>query len=261
MVPFCSALVGNFHSALDTMDRKLIDRKPSAQAQSEIQGSARPNLFQMLEECDRLLDQVSGRDHVAIRVLVQLGLRPEELAALRRNDARDGELFIDEAMIDGKVEQTKTPASAAKMYVPPDLWRELQHYLETLDDSTEAWMFPSARKDVPMRPANFLRRVLKPAAIRAGIALRTDAKGDVTTALNFQTLRRTSSTWFGDKAKDPKSIQAHMRHTDPLMSLRVYQQEIPTTVKAASLAFEQDLLELKRKREADLAANGNARLV
>jgi integrase len=112
-----------------------------------------------------------------------------------------------------------------------------------------------------MRPANFLRRVLKPAAIRAGIALRTDAKGDVTTALNFQTLRRTSSTWFGDKAKDPKSIQAHMRHTDPLMSLRVYQQEIPTTVKAASLAFEQDLLELKRKREADLGANGNARVV
>jgi len=44
-------------------------------------------------------------------------------------------------------------------------------------------------------------------------------------------------------------------------SLRVYQQEIPTTVKAASLAFEQDLLELKRKREADLGANGNARVV
>jgi hypothetical protein len=56
-----------------------------------------------------------------------------------------------------------------------------------------------------MRPGNFLRRVLKRAAIRAGIVIAVDGGGDQTTALNFQSLRRTSSTLFGARAKDSKS--------------------------------------------------------
>jgi integrase len=259
-VSLLSKLTLYLRAILDmAVDRRLIDRNPARKLKAK--SRRRPSkLFQMLEECDRLLSEVSGRDHLAIRLLVQLGLRAEELAALRRNDVRGAELIVDESMVDGHVEDTKTPASAARMFVPPDLWLELQHYLETVDDCPEAWLFPSSRKHIPMRPANFLRRVLKPAAIRAKIAIRHEANGTVKTGLNFQTLRRTSSTWFGDKAKDPKSIQAHMRHSDPLMSLRVYQQEVPATVKAASLAFEADLLELKRKREAESGVN-NPRVV
>jgi hypothetical protein len=64
-------------------------------------------------------------------------------------------------------------------------------------------------------------------------------------------LRRTSSTLFGAKAKDPKSTQAHMRHADPSITLKIYQQAIPAEVKAAALALETDLLEQRRKREAE----------
>jgi hypothetical protein len=70
-----------------------------------------------------------------------------------------------------------------------------------LGQSPETWLFPSSRKQIPTRPANFLRRVLKPAAIRAKIALRPDKKGGMTTALNFQSLRRTSATEYGARAK------------------------------------------------------------
>ena len=91
--------------------------------------------------------------------------------------------------------------------------------------------------------------MLKPAAIRAALALTTDSKGEPATALNFQSLRRTSSTLFGGRAKDPKSTQAHMRHTDPQITLRHYQQAIPAEVKAAALVFERDLLAQKRRRE------------
>jgi hypothetical protein len=100
-----------------------------------------------------------------------------------------------------------------------------------------------------MRPSNFLRRVLKPAAIRAGIAARTNFKKEICTALNFQSLRRTSATLFGAKAKDPKSTQAHMRHVDPSGTLKHYQQEVPAAVRSAALALETDLLEQRRKRE------------
>lgn len=153
-------------------------------------------------------------------------------------------------------------SGAAVMYVPPDLALELKHYLEHIDKDPLAWLFPSSRKAAPMRPGNFLNRVLKPAATRAGIAIRKNAKGKDTTALNFQSLRRTSSTLFGDKAKDPKSTQAHMRHADPHVTLMHYQQTIPATMKAAAIAFETELLEQQRKREAKLLEEGaNVRLV
>jgi integrase len=126
------------------------------------------------------------------------------------------------------------------MYLPPDLETELRHYLEILPAVPDGWLFPSRRKGIPTRPGNFLNRVLKPAAVKAGLELRGLGVGKVTSAVNFQSLRRTSSTLFGAIAKDPKSTQAHMRHTDPLITLTHYQQSIPAEVKAAALVFERD---------------------
>ena len=109
---------------------------------------------------------------------------------------------------------------------------------------------------MPTRPGNFLNRVLKPAAVNAGVAMRDLGESKTTSDVNFQSLRRTSSTLFGARAKDPKSTQAHMRHTDPYVTLKHYQQEIPAEVKAAALALERDLLDQKRRREETLEANG-----
>ena len=150
-----------------------------------------------------------------------------------------------------KQSRRKLLPSEAVMYVPPDLELDLQHYLGTLPDDLDGWLFPSSRKGVPVRPGNFLNRVLKPAALLAGVAVRTTAKGKPTSGLNYQSLRRTSSTLFGAKAKDPKSTQAHMRHADPTITLKLDQQSIPAEVKAAALAFEADLLAQKLRREVE----------
>jgi integrase len=133
--------------------------------------------FDSSEECGALYNEVSGRDHVAIRILVQLGLRSEEWCALRRNDVREHELVIDEAVVNSRTKEPKTLASASSVFVPPNLATELRHYLETIHPSPTAWLFPSSHKDVPIRPANFLKRVLKPAAIRAGIAITQGRQG------------------------------------------------------------------------------------
>ena len=42
-----------------------------------------------------------------------------------------------------------------------------------------------------------------------------------------------------------------MRHADPSITLKIYQQAIPAEVKAAALALETDLLEQRRKHEAE----------
>ena len=98
--------------------------------------------------------------------------------------------------------------------------------------------------------------MLKPAALRAGLSVFQTAKGKTTSAANFQPLRRTSSTLVGARAKDPKSTQAHIRHTDPYVTLKHDQREIPAEVKATALALERDLLNQKRKRPETLEANG-----
>jgi integrase len=217
-------------------------------------------LWHPAEECAALYAELSGRDHLAARILVQLGLRSEELFALRRNDVRGEEMVIDEAIQEGDVKDTKTEASEGSVFIPPDLAIELKHHLDMIDPSPTAWLFPSSRKGIPTRPGDFLKRVLKPAAIRAGIAPRRNASGKETTGLNFQSLRRTSSTLFGARAKDPKLVQAHLRHADPQVTLEHYQKAIPAEVKAAAIALEADLLEQERKRR-DEPGVGNARLV
>ncbi len=261
-VSLLSKLTTHLRAILNVaVDRRLIDRNPARNLKAKSR-KRRCNLSHSSEECGALYMGVSGRDHVAIRILVQLGLRSEELCALRRNDVRENELVIDEAVVNGRTKEPKTLASASSVFVPPDLATELRHYLETIDPSPTAWLFPSSREDVPIRPANFLKRVLKPAAIRAGIAVTKNAKGKETTALNFQSLRRTSSTLFGARAKDPKSTQAHMRHADPQVTLRHYQQAVPAEVKAAAIALEADLIEQQRILEERLRAEvANGRLV
>lgn len=230
----------------EAVDRGLLERNPARKLRAKSRQRA-SSLSHTSEECAALFGATSGRDRVALRLLVQLGLRSEELFALRRNDVRAGELVVDEAIVEGRSKGPKTLTSADVMYLPPDLALELSHYLETLETAPDAWLFPSIRKHTPMRPANFLRRVLKPAAIRANIATTTDAKGEKTTALNFQSLRRTAATLFGARAKDPKLNQRHMRHADPSVTLRHYQQAIPAEVKAAAIALESELLEAQRK--------------
>jgi len=127
------------------VDRRLIDCNPARRLKPK--SRKRPSsLFHTLAECDRLLAQVSGRDHLAIRLVVQLALRPEEDFALRRNDVRESELVIDEALVEGETKEPKTLASAAVMYVPPDLALELKHYLEGIDEDPQGWLFPSSRK-------------------------------------------------------------------------------------------------------------------
>jgi integrase len=239
------------------VDRALITRNPARKLKAKSRRRA-SNLSHTAEECGALSAAVTGRDHLAIRILIQLGLRSEELCALRRNDVRDHELVIDEAVVNGQTKEPKTLASASAVYVPSDLATELKHYLETIDPAPLVWLFPSSLKHVPMRPSNFLKRVLKPAAIRAGIAIRVDAKGTQTTGLNFQSLRRTSSTLFGARAKDPKSTQAHMRHADPHVTLKHYQQAIPAEVRAAAIALEADLVEQERKRKELIRADAKS---
>jgi integrase len=62
------------------------------------------------------------------------------------------------------------------------------------------------------------------------------------TDVDFRALRRTCATLFGDRAKDPKSTQAQLRHADPTNTLKHYQKSVPASLKAAANMLENDSL-------------------
>ena len=201
-----------------------------------------------VRECRRLLAELSGRDHLIVRILIQLGLRPEELFALRRNDVQGDQLCIDEALVDGRSAALKTDASAAYMYVPREIRLELKSWLESKPGEPNDWLFRTAHgRPGPLNQNNYRERILQPAAIRAAIGVSDSGKKDkkgkpiLRTDVDFRCLRRTCATLFGAKAKDPKSTQTQLRHADPTVTLKHYQKSIPESVRSAGDELERDL--------------------
>ena len=189
----------------------LIASNPARNPGYRLKAKSRKTVSQRylnIEECQRLLTAASDNPHPLIfRILIQLGLRSEELFALRRDDVIGDTLRIDEAIVEGASSTVKTEASEASVYIPPDLRAEIHGWLQQSISDPRDWLFPSP-KGRPWGSQNYLNRVLKPAAVRArvGLLVRKTRTGTAieTTDLNFQVLRRTCGTLFGAIAKDPR---------------------------------------------------------
>jgi integrase len=231
--------VTHLRAILDQAEElKIIERNPMRSRTVKIEYKSRKRKserYLSLEECRKLLSTLFGRDHLILRMFIQLGLRPEELFALRRNDVGADFIRIDEAFTKGQIKETKTDESAANVYVPPDLMVELRTWMASNSGNGDDWLFPASRSRKserlsPISQNNYRNRVLKPLAEKAGIQ-----------NLDLLTLRRTCATHFGQKA-NPKDTQAQLRHSDPLTTLKYYQQSIPDSVKRAAVALEAEIV-------------------
>lgn len=235
--------VTHLRSILDHAEElKIVERNPMRSRTLKIEYKSRKKKserYLSIEECRTFVSGLFGRDHLIVRMFIQLGLRPEELFALRGNDVGEDFIEIDEAFTKGQVKETKTEESAGRVYVPPDLMLELRTWMRSVGGNPHDWLFPAARRRGspelrPINPNNYRNRVLKPLAEKAGIP-----------DLDLLTLRRTCATHFGQKAT-PKDTQAQLRHADPWTTLKYYQQSIPESVKRAAVALESEIVQ---KRE------------
>ena len=200
-----------------------------------------------LDECRALLSQLSGRDHLIVRLFIQLGVLPEELFALRRNDVHDEFIRIDEVVSRGQTREIHPGEHGVNLYVPPGLRRELRVWMASNGGNGEDWLFPAGcprgtNSLSPISQANFRLRVLKPAAERAGIS-----------DLDMLTLRRTCATHFGKKAS-AEVAQAQMRLRWPFTTFQHSQRRLADSLKSVAMAFEAEMFTAKRPRS--FATNG-----
>lgn len=209
------------------------------------------------EEIIELLGVLSGRDRLIIRMFLVLGLRPGELFALRRNDRiYPSQIRIDESVSeelsgDEKLVTTKTEASDSYVWLPKSIETELDFWLETsVDRAPESFVFASLA-GTPINLNNFLNRSVKPAAKRARaklIAAGAQLPAGFLANINHQAFRRTCATHM-QGIGSVKDVQSHLRHSTPAMTIGVYMQQIPASVRAAVEALDQKLNPLSTNLE------------
>ena len=221
-------------SALDeAVEQDYLRKNPARKL--ELGDTREPNKRNLSgDELCKIFNALTGEDHLILKIFVMTALRPGEEFALRWNDFDGDVLRIERAVKrvkkgKEKIGKPKTKKSSAKVYVPQSLQVELAHWKEIVrPKSDDLYIFPS-RNGTPKDAHNYLRRHLKPLAEKLHVP-----------GLTFQSLRRSFATLIQGKGT-PKDVQTQMRHTDPLMALKVYTQPIPESVKKSVEALDSEL--------------------
>jgi integrase len=111
------------------------------------------------------------------------------------------------------------------------MWLQIRRmadaYHRTAPPEPNDLLFPT-ETGTPYRIGNYLKRILKPIAQRAGIL-----------DLTYQALRRTFATHF-QRYGSPKDAQAQLRHSKLEMT-GWYMKQIPETVRAAVEKIDADI--------------------
>jgi integrase len=228
------------------LDEQLILKNPGRKIEMPSNRLRKPcGRFLSIEEIRRLLSAaaaVSFRERLIVRLFVVCGLRAQEMFVLRVEDIEPGILRIDEALKEAekgaaRIGDTKSTSSNAYVAISREIEKELRTWLQirnlgdgyhrTVEPAPNDLLFPT-EGSTPYRIGNYLKRVLKPIAEKAGIP-----------DLTYQALRRTFATHF-QRYGSPKDAQAQLRHSNLEMT-GWYMKQIPETVRAAVQKMDTDL--------------------
>jgi integrase len=185
------------------------------------QSAKRKRIPEVLEpfEIQRLLLQLSSCFRVLVLLDVTTGLRRSELFALKWGDIDFSNLEINvvrsvylRVIGNCKIETSRKPVPV-DAHVAADLWlwKEASAYQASND-----WVFASPRKRgrYPFWPDAVLQKIIRPAALRAGISKR----------IGWHTFRHTFSTLLVANGENVKVVQELMRHASSRVTLDVYSQ-------------------------------------
>ena len=211
------------------------------------QSAKRIRIPEVLEprEIQNLLLQLNSCFRLMVILDVTTGLRRSELFALKWGDVDFAGLRLDilRSIYLQHIGTCKTEASCKPVpleeRVAADLWlwKETSPYRQADD-----WVFASPHNQgkYPFWPDAVLQKVIRPAALRAGINKR----------IGWHTFRHTFSTLLIANGENVKVVQELMRHASSRCTLEVYSQ---AQIKAKRQA-QQRLIQMILADEADKLA-------
>lgn len=203
------------------VDAGVLPMNPCRKIKLPAENRAAPRFLSVVE-LQRLAEAMPIEYRAMVYVGGVLGLRWSEVAGLRigRIDFQRCTLQVLEtvAEVEGRlsVENVKTPASRAKLPMPPRLGEALAaHVARSGRSRAEDLVFQSPGRG-PIRASNFRLRVWKPAVKAAGLE-----------GLTFHGLRHSAAGLMIALGAQPKVIQQRLRHASIRTTLDVYGSVLP----------------------------------
>jgi integrase len=180
----------------------------------------------------KLLAEVVEPYRMMVGLIAATGLRIGELLALRWRslDLTIGTLTVRESVFEGKLQQPKTLKARRTIPLGPHAIALLEaHRDRSARTGTDDLLFPN-RQGAPLRESKVLRRVLQPAAERAGL-------GRVT----WHQFRHIHSSLLNDLRVPVKIAQEQLGHASISTTLNVYTHVVDASHRLAIEAVERQL--------------------
>jgi integrase len=206
---------------------EFLDRNPILLVRQSAKRVRVPDVL-TVEEIGALLGELKDPCCSAVLLAVTTGLRVSELLGLQWSDVRfdRGEILPCRGIVNQVVGSLKTEASGKAVPMDSALasalldWRGRCPYNHDTD-----FLFGSPGKDgkQPYWPDSLLRKVIRPAAVRAGI----------TKHIGWHSFRRTLATLLQANGASVKSTQDILRHASSRLTMDLYAQSIPADRRTA----------------------------
>jgi len=181
------------------------------------------------------------RERVIDHLALFAGMRPGEILALQRKHIVEdcSELFIEQRLYRGDIDDPKTTLSKRKVGIPPQTAQVLTEWMELVDRKAEAWVFASENPKKPLWRDNVWYRHMKPKLDEVGLGWA-----------NFQVLRRTHASLGHDIHVDPK-VAADQRGHGIGVALDVYTQSSIEERRGAAEMLATEILSGETERETE----------
>jgi integrase len=214
------AKVRNIMSAIYTHAQRweFFNRNPIRFVRQSAKRAKQPDVL-TTSELTALLCELPEPAHTAVFLAAATGLRVSELLALKWSDVDfDSQTITPSRGIVGQVvgglktEESGKPVPAGEVVTDVlNLWRKRTLYPDPTD-----YIFPSPKMggQQPYWPCSLLRKVVRPAAVRARITKR----------IGWHTLRRTMATMLVAQGVAVKLTQEMLRHANSRITLELYAQ-------------------------------------
>ena len=223
------AKIRNVMSAIffHAMRYEWLNRNPITLVRQSAKRERLPDVL-TAEEIGALLRELPEPCWTAVLLAACTGLRVSELLALKWSDVRfdKDEIRPVRAIVDQIVGSLKTEASGKAVPMDAALaealldWRGRCPYNQDHD-----YLFGSPEKDgqQPYWPDSLLRKVIRPAAVRAGISKH----------IGWHSFRRTLATLLQASGASVKTAQDMLRHASSRLTMDLYAQSIPEDRRTA----------------------------
>lgn len=190
-------------------------------------------------ELTRLLAQIAADAPewtLFFRVLAWSGMRIGEAIELRWKDVDLGEriVHVRRRFYDGRVGPPKSKYGRRRLRLPADLAKALWTYRGAAGDTELVFVsLDGRRQDAPptrgarISPSNLMRRVLKPAAVEAGLGVWVPDPDDgrklrAESWVGFHTFRHSCATILFRRGWNAVQVQRWLGHHKPSFTLDTY---------------------------------------